>query len=206
MTRRLRLLAAAASAAVLLPGTAHAHLVETRLGDFYGGMLHPLTDLRQILPWVALAALAAFQGPQRARWVVPLFPLALLCGGLLQQVAPAFPGATLLDVVLVAVTGLALAAAARLPLAVLLALVTVMGLLHGYENAEAMAANTDRLLFLSGMTAVGYGVLTLGTGGAIAFLRGMGGWRPIALRASGSWVAAVGLMVLGLQFVTPAVH
>ncbi|MFG1347114.1 HupE/UreJ family protein [Xanthobacter autotrophicus DSM 431] len=206
MKRRTFRTFAAAAFAVVAPTAAHAHLVETRLGDFYGGMLHPLTDLKQMLPWAALAALAAFQGPQRARWVVPVFPLALLCGGLLSQVVTALPGASVLDVGLVAVTGLALAAAARLPLPALIALVAVMGLLHGFQNGEAMAANTDRLLFLSGMTAVGYAALTLGTGGAIAFLGGVGGWRPIALRASGSWVAAVGLMVLGLQFVTPVVH
>lgn len=205
MKRHFRLLAATALALVA-PTTAHAHLVDTRLGDFYGGMLHPLTDLRQILPWAALAALAAFQGTRRARWVVPAFPIALLAGGLLSQVVPALPGEAVLEVALVAVTGLALAAAASLPLPTLLALVAVMGLLHGYQNGAAMTASTDKLLFLSGLTAVGYAALTLGTGAAIAFLRGVGGWRPIALRASGSWVAAVGLMVLGLQFVTPVAH
>ena len=52
----------------------------------------------------------------------------------------------------------------------------------------------------------GYGVVTIATGAAIAFLRVGGSWRLIALRASGSWVAAVGIMVLGLQFLTPATN
>lgn len=187
-----------------IPTAAHAHLVDTRLGDFYGGALHPLTDLQQVLPWIALAALAAFQGPQRARWVVLAFPLALLAGGAASLVLPGPPFAAILDLSLVAITGLALAAAVSLPLPILLAIVTVMGLLHGYQNGEAMVANTDQVLFLSGVTAIGYAVLTLLTGAAIAFLRGVGGWRPIALRASGSWVAAVGIMVLGLQLFTAA--
>lgn len=187
-----------------MPTAAHAHLVDTRLGDFYGGALHPLTDLQQVLPWIALAALAAFQGPQRARWVVLTFPLALLAGGAASLVLPSPPFAGILDLSLVAITGLALAAAVSLPLPLLLAIVTVMGLLHGYQNGEAMVASTDQVLFLSGVTAIGYAVLTLLTGAAIAFLRGVGGWRPIALRASGSWVAAVGIMVLGLQFFTTA--
>ncbi len=187
-----------------MPTAAHAHLVDTRLGDFYGGALHPLTDFEQILPWIALAALAAFQGPQRARWMIVVFPLALLAGGAASLVLPSPPFAPILGISLVAITGLALAAAASLPLPVLLAITAVMGLLHGYQNGEAMVASTDQLLFLSGVTAVGYAVLTLVTGSAIAFLRGAGGWRPIALRASGSWVAAVGIMVLGLQLVTPA--
>ena len=187
-----------------MPSVAHAHLVDTRLGDFYGGALHPLTDFEQILPWLALAALAAFQGPQRARWMIVVFPLALLAGGAASLELPSPPFAPILGISLVAVTGLALAAAASLPLPVLLAITAVMGLLHGYQNGEAMVASTDQLLFLSGVTAVGYAVLTLVTGSAIAFLRGTGGWRPIALRASGSWVAAVGIMVLGLQLVSPA--
>jgi hydrogenase/urease accessory protein HupE len=187
-----------------MPTAAHAHLVDTRLGDFYGGALHPLTDFQQILPWVALAALAAFQGPQRARWMIVAFPLALLAGGAASLVLPSPPFAPILGISLVAITGLALAAAVSLPLPVLLAITVVIGLLHGYQNGEAMVASTDQLLFLSGVTAIGYVVLTLVTGSAIAFLRGAGGWRPIALRAGGSWVAAVGIMVLGLQLVTPA--
>ena len=188
-----------------MPATAHAHLVDMRLGDFYGGALHPLTDLQQILPWVALAALTAFQGPQRARWVIMVFPLALLAGSMATSVLPALPFVSIADLSLIAITGLAVAAAVRIPLPVLLAIATVMGLLHGYENGQAMVASTDRLLFISGVTAIGYAALALLTGGAVAFLR-EGGWRPIALRASGSWVAAVGIMVLGLQMFTPGAN
>ncbi|MDC7788861.1 HupE/UreJ family protein [Rhodoplanes sp. TEM] len=205
MRTKARLLAAATVAAALAaPTAAHAHLVDTRLGDFYGGALHPLTELDQLLPWVALAALAAFQGARRARWVIVAFPLALLAGGAAALLLPAPPFGPILGIGLVAATGLALAAAARLPLPVLIGLSTVMGLLHGLQNGQGLPASTDRLLFLAGATAAGYAVMTLATGGALAFLRGVGGWRPIALRATGSWVAAVGIMVLGLQFAAPA--
>ncbi len=193
---RLALLAGALTCA---PTIAEAHLVDTRLGDFYAGALHPLTDLEQILPWIALAALAAFQGAERARWIVLVFPLALLAGGLAALVFPALPFTSVLGLVLVAGTGLAVALAAPIPLSALVAVAVVTGLLHGYLNGAAMAPSTDRVLFLSGMTASGYAVFTLATGAAIAFLRGVGGWRPIALRAGGSWVAAVGIMVLGLH-------
>lgn len=205
MMRGPRLLATAAAlacAVAFVPDTAHAHLVDTRLGDFYSGALHPLTDLQQVLPWIALAVLAAFQGAQRARWIILVFPLALAIGGIASLAVPLPSFGPLLGLVLVAVTGLAVAAAARLPLGVLLAMAVVMGLLHGAQNGAAMVATTDRLLFLSGMTAVGYGVITLATGSAIAFLHGAP-WRPIALRAGGSWVAAVGIMVLGLHLVRP---
>jgi urease accessory protein len=196
--------AVAASLLLGMPGVAQAHLVDTRLGDFYGGALHPLTDLQQMLPWIALAALTALQGPQRARWVVLCFPLALLAGCIAAVVLPDPPFAQVLDVSLVALTGLALAAAVSLPLPALLGITALMGVLHGYENARAMAEDTDQILFLAGVTLIGYAVLTVLIGASTAFLRRQDGWRPIALRAGGSWVAAVGIMVLGLQLASPA--
>jgi urease accessory protein len=196
---------AATTVALLAPSAAQAHLIDSRLGDFYGGVLHPLTAFEEVLPWLALAALAAFQGAERARWLVVVFPLSLLAGGALSQLPnPSFVPAV--TVALIAITGLAVAAAVKLPLPVLLGLAGIMGLVHGYQNGQAMTATTDQLLFVAGVTAIGYAVMTIATGGAIAFLRGVGGWRPIALRASGSWVAAVGIMVLGLQFLTPGTN
>lgn len=196
-------LVSAAGAFTCVPSFAHAHLVDTRLGDFYGGALHPLTEFQQILPWIALAVLAAFQEPQRARWITPAFPAALLAGALAALILPEPPFASALGLALVAVTGLAVAAAARVPLAILLGITVLTGLLHGYQNGATMVASTDQFLFLCGMTTVGYVVITLATGSAVAFLHGVGGWGAIALRAGGSWVAAVGIMVLGLHLVTP---
>ena len=197
---------AATAVLLLAPSAAQAHLVDTRLGDFYGGMLHPLTAFEEVLPWLALAALAAFQGAERARWLLIVFPLSLLAGCALSQVLPSPSLVPVMTVALIAITGLAVAAAVRLPLPALLGLAAVMGLVHGYQNGQAMTATTDQLLFISGVTAIGYGVMTIATGAAIAFLRPVGSWRPIALRASGSWVAAVGIMVLGLQVLTPGTN
>lgn len=185
---------------------AQAHLVDTRLGDFYGGMIHPLTAFEEILPWLALAILAAFQGPKRARWLLAVFPLGLLAGGVLSLVLPNPPFIPAVNVALIAITGLAVAAAINVPLPVLIGLAAVMGMVHGYQNGREMTVTTDQLLFISGVTAIGYAVVTMATASAIAFLKGAGGWRAIALRASGSWVAAVGILVLGLQILKPGVN
>jgi urease accessory protein len=103
---------------------------------------------------------------------------------------------------LIAVIGLAVAAARVLPLPATVALGVMVGLVHGYQNAQAMTGLTDRLLFLSGVVATGYLCITLTSAIALTFLQGSGGWRVIALRAGGSWVAAVGIMAFGLQFMT----
>ncbi len=186
------------------PATAHAHLVNTRLGDFYGGMMHPLTGVEDVIPWFAIAILAAFQGPKTARWLVVVFPLGLLAGAAASLVVPALPVTPVLSVAIIAATGLAVAVAIAVPAPVLAGLGAVIALLHGYSNGLAMTGSTDRLLFISGVTAIGYVYVTLVTGLAIWFLQGGGAWRQIALRASGSWVAAVGIMALGLQLRAPA--
>lgn len=193
-----------AAALFAAPSAAHAHLVNTRLGDFYGGMLHPLTGVEDAVPWLALSILAALQGPRRARWLLAVFPIGLLAGCAISLVLPVMPVPPALSVSLIAITGLAVAAAVAVPLPALIGLGAVIALLHGYHNAQAMTESTDRLLFISGITAIGYVYITLATGLAIAFLQGGGGWRSIVLRASGSWVAAVGIMALGLQLRAPA--
>jgi hydrogenase/urease accessory protein HupE len=199
MARRL----AATLALLGAPAQAQAHLVDTRLGDFYGGMLHPLSGFEDPLPWIALAILAAFQGPRRARWLLAAFPLGLFAGGGLSLVLPALSFVSVLNVALIALIGLAVAAAIALPLPAVIGLGAIIGLAQGYQNGLAMTAATDHLLFISGVTAIGYMCMTMATAGAITFLRGSGTWRLIALRASGSWVAAVGIMAFGLQLLLP---
>ena len=50
------------AAAGLLPAPALAHAPLAGGGDFYAGLLHPLTDLPAILPLLALALLAGRTG------------------------------------------------------------------------------------------------------------------------------------------------
>ena len=203
----MRTLVSGLALALLLtaaPSDAHAHLVNTRLGDFYDGVLHPLTGFEDVLPWLALAILAAFQGPSRARWLLVAFPLGLLAGGGLWLAAPKLAFVPAIGAGLIAIVGLAVAAAIVLPLPVTIGLGAIVGLVHGYQNAQAMTVTTDHLLFMSGVAAIGYLSITLIGGAATAFLQGSGGWRAIALRAGGSWVAAIGIMILGLQLAAAA--
>jgi len=185
------------------PAEAHAHLVNTRLGDFYGGMLHPLSGLEDALAWLALAILAALQGAARARWLIVVFPLGLLVGSGLALAVPGLAFVPGLGIALIAIVGVAVATAVALPPWAFIALGATVALANGYQNGQAMTAATDHLLFIAGLTIIGYAFMTLATALVIAFVRGHDGWRRIALRASGSWVAAVGIMTLGLQMMRP---
>jgi len=188
-----------AASAVLFPTASQAHLVNTRLGDFYDGALHPMMGFEFTLPWLALVILAALQGPARGRWLILAFPIGLLLGAALSAWQPGFQFVQIVNVAAIAGIGLLVALAMRLPTPVFLALGLVVGLANGYENGEAMVFNTDRFLFICGVTAVGYVFATLALALITLFLEGRGGWRTIALRAGGSWIAAVGIMVAGFQ-------
>ena len=184
-----------------VPTGAEAHLVNTRLGDFYDGILHPLTGFDFALPWLALAILAAFQGKQNGRWLLLVFPLGLLAGAASSLMLPHLGFVPILGVATFACVGLILAMALVMPLPAFIALGAIVALLHGYENGQEMVSASDRFLFTAGVIAIGYMFVALVTSMAVAFLDGPGGWRRIALRAGGSWIAAVGIMVLGFQLV-----
>jgi urease accessory protein len=71
---------------------------------------------------VALGLLAGQQGERASRWLVLVFPLALLLGAVLAAVAPALPSMRLLNAVSFVVLGLLVAAGRRLPLTLLIVL------------------------------------------------------------------------------------
>ena len=192
------LAAALPAAAILLRAVpAEAHIVASRLGDFYAGALHPLSGLEDVILWVALGVLAGTQPERRARWLVPLFPLGLLAGLLLGlgfgvTADPILPGAAMM----VTIGGL-LAAAFRLPAPLLYTVGLALALLRGAANASGVAPDTDRILFAAGFVAAGYSVITLAAAATSAFQRPIPGWRDVTIRALGSWIAAIGLMLGG---------
>lgn len=183
----------------LAAGTAHAHLVSTRFGDFFGGALHPLTALEHVLPWFALGVLAGMQGPRCGRWLLLAFPLGLAAGSWLALLIHQEPFVTTLNMASFVVVGALVAAACPLATPLLIGLGVVFGFIHGYENGTAMNAETNKLLFTSGVAAVGYVVVALVTAMTVTFLGRRDEWRRIGLRALGSWIAAVGIMLLGFR-------
>ncbi len=182
---------------LLLGSPAEAHIVASRLGDFYAGALHPLTGLEDVILWAALGLLAGTQPPGRARWLVPLFPLGLLAGFLIGPHA-GLPGGAVVDAGMMVALGGLLAAAARLPGPALCALAVALAAWRGAANAAGLAPETNAALFAAGLAVSGYAAVTLVAALALAFRQPGGGWRTVTLRAAGSWIAAIGLMVGGL--------
>ena len=197
--RRLGLLVLAG--ALLGSAAAEAHIVSSRLGDFYGGMLHPLTALPDIILWLALGMLAALQRAAAVRWLVVLFPLGLAAGLALGRAFGWSPHAGWLDAGLMVVLGGMTAAAVRLPAPAFLFGASALALYRGLCNASGVTLGADVVLFAGGTAAVGYAAMALVMAGTVAFRRTGTGWQDIAVRAAGSWIAAIGVMVGGLAVI-----
>ena len=193
----MRAVLRAAAAAVLLPfaaSPASAHIVSSRFGDFYAGAIHPLTGLADVVLWLALGLLAGLQPARTGRWLLPVFPLGLLAGfgtGLWAGTDAVRP---VVDAGGMVVLGGLAALALRLPVPVLAAVGLLLGVLRGAANSSGLGTDGNPVLFGAGLAVAGYVCMALVVAATVAF-RGAGApWRTVALRAGGSWIAAIGLM------------
>jgi hydrogenase/urease accessory protein HupE len=188
----IRLVAAVLAWALAAP-LAHAHLLETGLGPVYDGIAHFALTPEDILPVLALAALAGLRGRDHARRAIFVLPLAWLLSGLFGAWASVGPADTLAWVPLLVLGGLV---AADLPLRLwaTITLAAALGLFQGLANGFAMAQAGAGVRGVVGIVAAVFVVSTLITAAAFAL---NSGWPRIAWRVAGSWVAASGLLLLG---------
>src|SRR5262249_15875951 len=108
---------------------------------------------------------------------------------------------------LMTLLGLLVATAVRVPTAVLCLLAFGMAALRGLVNTGGVGPETNRTLFAAGLTVTAYAAITLIMAATVGFrgpvdsgtAAGAGaasaGWRRIAIRVCGSWIAAIGLMI-----------
>lgn len=184
-----------AGAFLLVPGFAHAHESSTGLGPVADGFAHLFLGFDDLLAVVAMAMLAGLGGRALARRVTLALPAAWLVGGVAGWLgfATRVPAsATALSLLLV---GILVAADRRAPSAIPLALAAGVGLLHGALNGAALAgAGGEALLALAGTAGAVLVVSLLVSRGASSVTRP---WQRVAVRAAGSWIAAIGLLYLG---------
>jgi urease accessory protein len=194
-TRRARLSRAALAGGLLVwwPTVAHAHLVTSGLGPIYDGLLHFAVSPEDLGPALALALLAGLRGAAHGRRALFVLPSAWAVAGAfgLAIGGVAMPILTSLSFVLV---GVLVAADARLPLAGTTALAILLGLLHGYLNGAAMARPGLGPVAVLGVAAAVLTLVTLTTSFVVP-LRAT--WARVAIRVAGSWIAAIGILLLG---------
>jgi len=201
MRRPIGLSWVAAAALLASAESADAHIVASRLGDFYAGALHPLTDLQDLIPWAALGLLAGSLGAGKGRWLVLVFPLGLLAGLVLGLAFGVGSGGPVAEAGMIVTLGLLLATEMRIPTAFLGVIAFGLALMRGAANWGGVVPETNGLLFAAGLAVAGYAAITLVMGLTLAFGGADAGppiaWRRIAIRALGSWIAAIGLMMGG---------
>jgi hydrogenase/urease accessory protein HupE len=188
----------AGAALLLLPATAQAHLVNTGLGPFYDGVSHCGLTPEDLLPALALALLAGQRGPWVGRVVLFALPGAWLLGGLaglaFPAISAAMPLATILTTVSFLLLGGLVAAEAPLGAGWVAGLAVALGLLHGFLNGTAMAQANLGALGLAGIVSTLFVAVALAAAMVVAIRVP---WGRIAVRVAGSWIAAVGLLLLG---------
>jgi urease accessory protein len=193
-SHRVLPLVSATAALVSWPAPAEAHLVTTGLGPVYDGISHVLLSPDDLLPVLVMGLLAGLNGPVAGRRALFTLSVAWFVGGLGgtavgQPVVPAgLTAASLL------VLGGLTAADRRLSPAMVTSLALAVGLLHGWLNGAAIAEAQREPLGLVGIVSATFVLVAL-AGALVVSLRAA--WARIVVRVAGSWVAAIGLLILG---------
>jgi hydrogenase/urease accessory protein HupE len=92
------------------------------------------------------------------------------------------------------VVGALVALDRRLSIGAVVGVATLLGLLHGSLNGTAMVSS--KLGFL-GLLGVGVSVFALAAMVAAFVVWLQSAWARIGVRVAGSWIAAVGLLMIG---------
>lgn len=146
---------------LLWPSRGWAHMVNTNVGEFYAGMMHPLTSAEHLLPALALALLAGRVGRKAARSALLLFPLMLAVGVLIGCLFPALDIVRPASLTLLVVLGIMLALKRDYTSLIVQTLAIVTGLMLGYRSGIDMAAAGVGFQFVPGVALTGFIVMAL---------------------------------------------
>ncbi len=175
------------------PSGAEAHLVTTGLGSLYDGLLHFALTPEDLVPALALALLAGLRGATHGRRALFVLPAAWLLGGVIGLTVHAGVSPIWTSLSFVVLGGL-VAADARLPLGATTALAALLGLGHGYLNGSALAQPGPGAV---GLLGIGVAVFTLVALAASFVVPLRAAWARVVVRVAGSWIAAIGLLLIG---------
>jgi hydrogenase/urease accessory protein HupE len=192
--RKRGLACAAAAIAIAWPQSAHAHLVQSGLGPFYDGIAHFALSPDDWLLALALALLGGLSGARGGRAVLFVLPVAWALGGvfgLARATVADWPAASAATLVF---AGALVAWNPKLDPRLLGALAVALGALHGYLNGSLAATGGFTPSGLLGVASTVF-VLAALAAALVVSLR----CEPlrIAVRVAGSWIAAIGILLVG---------
>jgi urease accessory protein len=175
--------------------SAHAHLINTGFGPFNDGLTHLFVTPEDLLPVIALALLAGLRGPRFGRAVLFALPGAWLVGSAAGfWLAPPITMPVAETIVTIAL-GALLASDRPLPLASVAYLAILLGLFHGLLNgSELPKTSSFGEISAAGVAAALFVAVSLLAGQASSVRVP---WARVAIRVAGSWIVAIGLLMLG---------
>jgi urease accessory protein len=146
----------------------------------------------QYVPILGAALYAGLRGKASARLAIVLLPVAWFIGIVLGGLSGA-PNLPLPPWLVLLMAGGLVAADLRLSSRASMACVGVIGVAVGYSNGLATAQFPHPVRAALGATAAIFAAASLVAAAASAAT----GWKKIAVRVAGSWIAASGLLALG---------
>ena len=175
---------------LIVPSLAHAHVSPDHTVSVLNGLGHPLLGLDHLLAMLAVGLWAAQLGG-RATWLVPATFVSLMTvGGAMGMTGFALPFAEEGVLVSVLLLGVLVAAAARLPLAVSMAMVGLFAIFHGHAHGTEMQVGISGLSYGLGFVLATAGLHACGIGlGRLAQQKA----KTPLLRFAGAAIALTGL-------------
>ncbi|AYR26803.1 HupE/UreJ family protein [Herbaspirillum rubrisubalbicans] len=159
------------------------------------GFAHPFSGIDHLLAMLAVGVWAA-QNKQRALWVLPLaFPLMMVAGALLAFSGVQVPGVETGIAASVAVLGLLIAFAVRMPLWGSTLVVSLFAMFHGYAHGVELPHGSSAALYGTGFIVATALLHAAGLG--IGLVAG----QKVAdrvVRIGGVGIAAVGAYLLAV--------
>jgi urease accessory protein len=176
------------------PGQANAHLVNSGLGPFYDGIAHLFVTPEDVLTAVALALFAGLGGKPCGRVVLFVLPAAWLAGALVGRLITLSGGVPVVNAAVLIMLGVLVAADRRLPQALVAGAALACGLLNGVLNGAALTGAEASNLAAAGISCGVFVIVALVAGQVAALEKE---WSRIMVRVAGSWIGAIGLLMLG---------
>ena len=160
------------------------------------GAVNYLSGVEYVLGAIAIGLLAGQRGRNTIALSLAVLALGLIAGAVASGYTVTIPyvDATSLG----AAAGIGVLVALRFPvgLTALAGLGLLLGLAQGYSNGLAIRIDTAEALFIAGIVGACLSILSLASALALA---SRASWQAVAVRAAGSWIAAIALIVLALE-------
>ena len=196
MRRPSRLVPAALALVLMLAlaPPANAHLMTTGFGPFYDGLTHLFLTPEDLLQVIAIALLAGLRGARSGRFAVFALPAAWLAGNVAGALALPHGAPFVVTAAVTIALGALVAVDAPLPPEAVAGIAIAVGLLDGARNGGDLATARASVLVAIGAACALFVTLSL-LGGQVVSIRAP--WARVVVRVGGSWIAAIGLLMLG---------